>query len=236
MKHSVSWWLVRSVFLFVLFFTAGLFYQYWRLTRENQIIETPVISPGPVSKNSVRSDSDIKVLANYPIPTVYATGALTDYQFRQNPETNKNELYAVLSTQKGLLPARIDNITMTGRIPVYIFVKDLNEEEKKQIIEILNDGKAGGPLVDSTYVILSSIGSQDQVKMCNNNFPEAGSDWCAFDPAKKSYSSDELLAQVKKYLSTDSVKIGSIDTFSEYLYLEGNISLTLQVNYHYEPK
>ena len=236
MKHSISWWLIRLVFAFVFLFSLGIFYQYWRLTKENQTVETPTVAPSQAVKNLTQSSSSIQVLAGYAVPTVFAEGILTDYQLQKNLETNETELYTILSTNEGLLPTRIDKITITGRIPVYIFVKDLDEEGKKRIIEILNDGKAGSPLVDNTYVILSSISSQDQVKICSDNNPEAGSDWCAFDPAKKSYSSDELLTQIKKYLSTDSVKIGSIDTFSEYLYLEGNISLTLQVNYHYEPK
>ncbi len=235
MKHSIFWWLVRLIFFLVFVFNAVLLYQYWSLTRKNSTVEVPVISPSPASKNSARLSSDIEVLANYPVPAVYAMGMLTDYQFRQNSQTNKTELYAVLSTSEGFLPARIDNITISGKIPVYLFVKGLNEETKKQITEILNDGKAGPPLVDSSYVILSSIGSQDQVKVCRDSNPEAGSDLCPFDPAKKSYSGDELLAQLKKYLSADSVKIGSMSALSEYL-LGGNISLTLQVNYHYEPK
>lgn len=236
MKHSISWWLVRLIFFFVFVFNVVLLYQYWSLTRKSPTVEVPVISPSPASKNSAQLSGDIEVLANYPVPTVFAMGTLTDYQFRQNSKTNETELYAVLSTKEGFLLARIDNITISGKIPVYLFVKNLNEETKKQITEILNDGKTGAPLVDSSYIVLSSINSQDQIKICRDSNPGSDSGWCPFDPAKKSYSSDELLAQLKKYLSTDSIKIGSGGTLSEYLYLDGNVSLTLQVNYHYEPK
>lgn len=239
MKHPISWWLVRLVFFFIFVLNAALFYQYKRLTKENRTVATSTISPDSTSKNSVRPDetgSGIRALTGHAVPTVYAKGDLVSYQFRQNPENNETELYAVLSTQEGFLPVRIDNITISGRKPVYLFVKDLSEDSKKQVTEILNDGKAGAPLVDNTYVILSSINNQDQVGVCSGDNPEASSDWCPFDPAKRSYSSDELLVQIKKYLSADSVKVGNVDTFSEYLHLDGNVLLILQVNYHYEPK
>jgi len=225
-KHSIFWWLVRFVSFFVFVFSATLLYQYWELTQKKQIMATPTVVLSPVGKSSVQTSDGVRVLTGYIVPTVFMKGSLVNYQFQQNSKTNETELYATLSTKEGLLPARIDNITISGRKPVYLFVKDLNEETKKQITEILNDGRVGSPLVNNTYIILSSINSQDQVKTCRDNNPEASNDWCPFDSAKKSYSTDDLSAQIKKYLNTNS----------EYLYLSGNVLLTLQVNYHYEPK
>lgn len=224
MRHTTFWWLVRLVFVFFIVFNAILLYQYWSLTGKKLTVENPVVSPSPATKNSAQLSGDIEVLENYPVPTVYAMGTLVDYQFRQNSQTNGTELYVALSTQEGVLPIRIDKITISGRKPVYLFVDDFGEKERWQIIEILDHGKAGAPIVDSTYVILSSVNSQDQVAVCQNVDPDAGNGWCLYDPTQKSYSTDDLLMQTKKYLNTNS----------GYLHLGGNVSQTLQINYHYE--
>lgn len=239
MKKDFSYWLIRLVFVFVFIFSLGIFYQYWRLTKENpftaavnEIIKKPGFRGNveqPV-KNDL-SQSDVQILSYYDVPTVLASGKMIEYLFIENSRINETELYAILSTSDGFLPVRIDAITLIYRPKVYLIIKELGEEDRDKAVKILEDAKSGPPEVDSSYIGLSSVGSLDQEKICRDTIPDAGRDSCTFRQGQKFYTREELLTQVKKYLTSDIRNITETADFSNFLHLEGNALVTLQANY-----
>lgn len=106
----------------MLIFSFGVFYTYWRLTKENPLTaEVNKITKKTSSDNSkqyldknVINQSDIHV-SDYGIPTVYAIGKILEYQFVQNPQTNENTLYVRFLTGEKVLLVRVDYISTGGR-------------------------------------------------------------------------------------------------------------------------
>lgn len=228
-RHYIYWLIIILVFVS----SFGVFYVYRKYAKENPLVEDANLDDSRhyIGENGV-AQSDILVL-NYDIPTVYAEGKILEYQFVKNPQTNENELYVKLFTEQKVLPVRIDYISTSGTTKKGDFiVKDIGSSERADAEKILKEGKSGLPLVESNYVILFSIQGREQQKLCQNFIGSAlGDRWCEFDPNKKSYTREELLKQLLKALKVNSQStIGNI-RFPEYFFLEGNASMTLQVNY-----
>lgn len=240
-KKGFSYWLLGSIFVVVFILSLGLFYKYWKLTGENSFAATVKtiiqkedagkIPPKPIS-NNIPPQSDIQVLDYYNAPGVLAIGKIVEYLFTENPGTGKTELYAVLSTNEDFLPVRIDQITFLYNGPsVFLVINNLSEEDKNEAINILEDAKTDLPRVENSYIDLFSIGSLAQKRMCLDGEPAAGDGWCPFDSEQKSYTSEELLTEVKKYLRADRPSLSKITDFSGFLHLDGNARIILQVNY-----
>lgn len=235
MKHS---FIYRLIIILVLIFSSGVFYAYWKQTKENPF--TAIVndisrdtnldtSRHYLGKDGV-AQSDILIL-NYDIPTVYAKGKILAYQLVENPQTNENELYVKFFTEGKVLSVRIDYLRST-KIKDRFIIKELGREEKDYAIKMLDKGKSGLPLVEGNFVILSSIQNTKQQELCKefHSF-DLGERWCGFDPNKKSYTREELLKQLLKNLKANSQSAIGNMKFSEYLSLEGNVSATLQINY-----
>lgn len=238
MKHSFGYWLIRLIIIFVFIFSFGVFYAYWKQTKENPF--TAIVndifrdtnldnSKHYVGKDGV-AQSDILVLES-DVPTVFAEGEILEYQFVENPQTNENALYVHFLTEGKVLPVRIDYLKST-RIKDRFIVKELGKEEKGYATKMLDEGRTGLPLVESNYVILSSIHGPEQKKLCKDYIgPDLGERWCEFDPKKKSYTREELLKQLLKNLKANNQNVTGNMKFSGYFSLEGNVSTTLQINY-----
>lgn len=236
MKRPFIFWLI---IILVLIFSSSVFYTYWRLTKENPL--TAVVneitkktssdnSKQYPDKNGV-NQSEIRVL-NYDIPTAYAIGKILEYQLIENPQTNETALYVQFLTEGKVLPVRVDYILSGGKGRYYFIVQELNQEQKEKVGKMLDEGRAGPPLVASNYLTLVSIHDTAQKKLCQGSFGSVpGEKWCKFDPDKKSYTREELLKQLENHLKiNDQSALGKIK-FSEYFFLEGNISINLQINY-----
>ena len=231
MKHSFAYWLLRLIIILVFIFSIGVFYTYWRLTKESPFTAVvKEIAKNTSSDNGV-GQSDIRVL-DYDIPTVYAIGKILGYQLVENPQTKENSLYVRFLTEGEVLPVRIDYI-LSGGIRRYNFIlQELSQEQKEEAEKMLDEGRAGLPLVENNYLTLSSIHGQMQKKLCQDFIgPDLGEKWCKFDPNKKSYTWEELRKQLEKNLKANNQSALDKIKLADYFSPEGNISVTLQINY-----
>jgi hypothetical protein len=237
MKHNIIYWIMFGV-IFVA--SMGIFYSYWKVTNENPItalynVIVKTTNPDN-SKQNINNDefiqSAIFVAKNSEIPTAVVEGDLANYQFSKSQQTGENELYVKLLVEGKIFPARVDYFSVSGKGPGYDFiVKDLDQSQNDKMVIILEESKVKTASIMDNYIILTSINNLKQKELCVNFYgPSLGGEWCKFDPTKKSYSGDELINLVEKYLEENRQNTDNM-AFSQYLTLGGNVLITLQVNY-----
>lgn len=233
--------IIVALFCIVFIFFIVISYFYWKTTKENSSVglhgnttsSTPVGNFGKYVSVVQDARSDILVYENSEYPTVVAMGDIAEFQFTKDKETGEPKLFVKLLTEGEILPVRIDTFSVTGKALPGFIIKEINQDQEATITMILEERKGKSMQIVNSYVSLTSINTPQQKELCINN---AGTDfdttkWCNFDPAKKSFSQQELLDQLLKNLKPGD-KNANIDIpFLEYLSLDGNIMVGLQINY-----
>lgn len=237
MKNSIFYWSIRAIFVIVLIFSITIFYKYWKLTKQKSVTDGNQTQTTTNNPDARVSPETTKILEGGEFPTVYASGELIDYKLLKNPETGEYELYVKLSTGDGVFPVHVSYFSTTGKEPKNdLIVKDINQEQKDQMISILEESKSKAKSILNNYIIISSIQNMEQMKSCASLYEQTlGQKWCSFDTNQKSYSATELLTLVKKYLeelgqNTDNLEL------SKYFSVQGNVFAYLQVNYLFLPE
>lgn len=220
MKRFIIYWVL---FAAVLIFSGYVFYSYWKATGEN-----PLTSLYKNPAEGKLSQDDLSVSKDGELPSVSVWGSLVDYQFVENRETKKNELFVKLLIGEEILPVRIDSFSVSAKSPgLLAVIETIDPDQKDYMLEILEESRAKSPLILDNNIRLTSINTSEQRKLCVNNMNEfvsgLGEKWCKFNLGEKSYSKEELLKLLKSALGK-----------SKYLTLTGNVFVSLQVNFNSE--
>ena len=225
MKKRFNHILIWIVFVIVLTLSLFVLFQYWKFTKNNNV-ESKL-------KDDI-NNSDIYILEDSDIPTVFSYGELSYYKIVQNELDGNIQLYIIISTNDGYLPVKVDNIAVVGKNkPKYFVLENLNDNDKKEISLILEEVLEDPSLVDHSYVDISSIQNFNQLEICISSFANIPNDWCKFNLDDDSYSKDELLDLIKNYLDKDihNLVFYGKEDFSKFLSIDTNLTVVLQVNY-----
>lgn len=222
-----------------------VFYLYWKQTNENPFtfiyddivnsVSLNKVEEKYIAKNNKVVESDILVLQESKVPTVLLMGSLVDYSLGNNPQTGEKELFVKVMVEGKVVPFRVDNFATSGKDPwIEYVVREMNEEQGQIMTASLEESKTRSSKISENYVVLSSIDSVSQKNECEaDHQQEVKDEWCRFDAQKKSYTRTQLLDNLMEFIKNTGRDEGMSLDFGEYLKLDGNFSVSLQINYVY---
>lgn len=220
-QNTVLRWILIVVILSSLFVLVYYFLQ----TGENPFVAVTT-KPQPTLEDEVAFKKEIVVFDSV-TPSVYAVGDLVSHKFVINEDSGERELYVVFYTEDKYIPAKVEYVVSTGS-NLNVRVGDLEDvgELEKTFSEVALTNSTS---LTTYYLSLFSLQSQAQSKECANSGRISPTGFCDYERNEKSYTSDQLVKIIQSALERQ--RPAENLELSEYIDPEGNINVSLQINF-----